>query len=401
MKFIFGLYRQAFTGLQRNIWILAFTLFINRSGAMVLLFSSLYFTRELHFSIATAGFIMSFYGLGSILGSYLGGWLTDRKNNHDIMLFSLISSGSILLLILLFHSPAYIAFILFLYAFTGDLFRPANSSSIALYSTPENRTRSVSLVRLAINLGFTVGPAIGGFIAAYIGYHWLFVLDAVTSFAAALLLYNYLPRNRQSEKAGKTSPKQGSLSAYKDYYYLLFIVLVALYGICFFQLFATIPQYFNKECHYSEDTIGLLLALNGLLVVVLEMPLMAFLEKTGGRFRFIVIGVLCLPVAFLLLWFNHGLFLLAVGYTLFMTFSEIFAMPIMMNISLSRPTIDRQGQYTALYAMAYGIANIVAPSLGLGLAAYFGFHHTFIALITISITTAIGFLLLKPHLTQI
>ena len=142
---------------------------------MVLLFTSLYMTRDLHFTIAEAGVVMSFYGIGSVLGSYAGGWLTDRKNFYDIMILSLISSGLILLLLLLVTSPVMLAAVIFIYAFTADLFRPANAAAIAAYSTSENRTRSVSLVRMAINLGFSVGPAAGGFIALYFGYKWLFV----------------------------------------------------------------------------------------------------------------------------------------------------------------------------------------------------------------------------------
>src|ERR1051325_4088432 len=97
---VLSLYRSAFSNLQRNAWILSAAMFINRSGSMVLLFTSLYLTNELHFSISEAGIIMSFYGIGSVLGSYFGGWLTDRKNHFQIMVASLISSGLILLLML-------------------------------------------------------------------------------------------------------------------------------------------------------------------------------------------------------------------------------------------------------------------------------------------------------------
>src|ERR1700745_2218119 len=98
---LLSIYKGSFANIQRNVWILSIAMFINRSGSMVLLFSSLYFTKELHFTIADAGGIMSFYGIGSVLGSYVGGWLTDRKNFFDIMMFSLIASGSVLLLLLL------------------------------------------------------------------------------------------------------------------------------------------------------------------------------------------------------------------------------------------------------------------------------------------------------------
>jgi predicted MFS family arabinose efflux permease len=389
---LFALYRGAFSNIQKNIWILSLSMFINRSGSMVLLFTSLYLTRDLHFTIAQAGVTLSLYGIGSVLGSYAGGWLTDRKNHFDIMVFSLISSGFILLLMLIAETEIFIGIIIFTYAFTADMFRPANSKAIAVYSTVENRTRSVSLVRLAVNLGFSLGPAIGGFIALYLGYKWLFVIDALTSFAAAVMLFIYLPRKVPQAKDNTVIKiKENSGSAYRDVPYLTFILLVAMYGICFFQLFASIPQYFNKECHYNEDTIGLLLGLNGLLVVLIEMPLVALLEKNQRLFRFIVSGVLCIPVALLILMFGKGMMIWAIAYTFIITMSEIFAMPFMMNYALSRPGKERQGQYSALYSISYGLANIAAPLLGLGIASRYGFDSMFWFFVILSLITACGF----------
>ena len=360
---------------------------------MVLLFTSLYLTKDLHFTIAEAGLALSFYGIGSVLGSYAGGWLTDRYHFYNIMFYSLILSGLILLLLLVAHTPFQISAVIFIYAVASDIFRPANSKAIAAYSTPENRTRSVSLVRLAVNLGFSVGPAVGGFVALYLGYKLLFIIDAITSVAAAGLLFLYLPKkDLQQTKVSSAEIKNSSPSAYKDIPYLIFILLVAIYGICFFQLFASVPQYFDKVCHYSEDTIGLLLGLNGLLVVLIEMPLVTYLEKERKLFKYIIIGVLCLPVSFAILKFGEGMILPAIVYTVIITLSEIYAMPFMMNYSLSRPAKERQGQYSALYSIAYGISNIVAPVLGLGIANRYGFNSMFYFLIALSLLTAIGFI---------
>lgn len=396
MPFIFSLYRNAFANLQRNIWILSITMFINRSGSMVLLFTSLYLTKQLHFSIAQAGFIMSFYGAGSILGSYTGGWLTDRRNYFDIMLWSLIGCGMILLLMLTTTSSVLITAIIFCYGFAADMFRPANSVAIAAYTNPDDRARSISLVRLAVNLGFSVGPAIGGFIALYLGYKWLFVVDAFTSFGAAIILYKYLPRQK-AEKNRHDNPvlNDSSTSAYRDFKYLTFILLAALYFTSFTQLFASIPQYFNRECHYNEDTIGLLLALNGLLVVIIEMPLISILEKRKKSFRFIIMGTLCLPAAFLILQLGKGMIIWSVLYTLIITMSEILAMPFLFNHAISQPLKERQGQYSALYSIAFGIAVMIAPSLGLGIAARYGFDNMFYFFIALSFVVALGFGLLR------
>jgi predicted MFS family arabinose efflux permease len=250
-----------------------------------------------------------------------------------------------------------------------------------------------------VNLGFSVGPAVGGFIALYLGYKWLFVLDAFTSFGAAFMLYKYLPRHRLHPKQAKNAVlSDSSTSAYRDYNYLFFILLVALYGTCFFQLFASMPQYFSQVCNYTEDTIGLLLALNGLLVVIIEMPLILVLEKTKRTFFYIILGALCLPLAFALLMFGKGLISMAIFYTLVITLSEIFAMPFMMNYALSVSPKERQGQYNALYSMGYGIATITAPSIGLGIADSYGFDALFVFLISMGFLVALAFgLLTRRH----
>ena len=386
----FQIYKKSFSGLSPKVWVLSLAMLINRSGSMVLLFTSLYLTKELHYSLAQAGWVMSLYGVGSILGSYTGGWLTDKGNFYDIMISSLIICACVLCSMVFVTSLYGICIIIFLYAFTADTFRPANSSAIAFYSQDTNRTRSVSLVRMATNLGFTIGPAVGGFVAHYLGYKWLFVIDASTSIFAACMLMINLPRRKIGHDASNKKQELAP-SAYKDYWYLLFIFLVAVYATCFFQIFASVPQYFSKVWEYDEDKIGLILALNGFLVVLIEMPLIMQLENNKNKFKYIIWGALCLPISFFLLLISHKNLPMALLYTFIITMSEIYAMPFMMNIALSRPDKSRQGQYAALYSIAYGIANIAAPLIGLGIAARYGFTTMFYVLIAVSLILTFSF----------
>jgi len=384
------IYKKSFSGLSPKVWVLSLAMLINRSGSMVLLFTSLYLTKELHYSLAQAGWVMSLYGVGSILGSYMGGWLTDKGNFYDIMISSLFLCAGVLLSMVFVTSIYGISIIIFFYAFTADIFRPANSSAIAFYSDSETRTRSVSLVRMAANLGFTIGPAVGGFVAHYLGYKWLFLIDASTSIFAAVMLILYLPRRKVGHDSNEKKPVVAK-SAYKDYWYLAFIFLVAIYATCFFQIFASVPQYFSKVWEYHEDKIGLILAMNGFLVVIIEMPLVMRLEKNTNKFKYIIWGALCLPISFFILLLTYKNLPMAFLYTFIITMSEIYAMPFMMSIALSRPDKTRQGQYAALYSIAFGIANIAAPLIGLGIAARYGFSTMFWVIIAISTMLAFGF----------
>jgi len=386
-----AIYLDAFKGLQPNVWVLSITSFVNRSGSMVLFFTSLYLTRSLGIAFQEAGIIMGFYGIGSISGSYAGGWLADRFRNKTLMFFSMVLSALVLLNMLWIKNPAGIAAVMFLYAFTADIFRPANSAAIAACSSAGNLTRSVSLVRLAVNLGFSVGPALGGIIAASFGYTWLYIIDAITSAAAGIYLLLKLDDRGMQQTRKKTDEDVLAPSAYKDIFYLVFILLTALYALCFFQFFASIPQYFSRSCQYNEDIIGYLLAFNGLLVVIIELPLVALLEKRGNISRFITIGAGFFPLSILALLLLPCGLPTAIIYTFLISLSEILAMPFMMNISLMRAKKGREGQYAALYSIAYGLANIIAPAAGLGIAGYFGFETLFIVLFILGLMCTLGF----------
>jgi MFS family permease len=168
-----------------------------------------------------------------------------------------------------------------------------------------------------------------------------------------------------------------------------------VYGTCFFQIFASVPQFFSHVFQYSEDLVGLLMALNGAIVVVVEMPLILVLEKKKREFSFIILGTLLLPIAFLILLLGKSAILYSIAYTVVITLSEIFAMPFMMNYALSRAPKDRQGQYSALYSIGFGLATITAPVIGLGIADRFGFNALFYTLISISLLLAIFFYVIR------
>jgi predicted MFS family arabinose efflux permease len=180
-------YREAFRGLPRRVWLLAVVTLVNRSGTMVVPFLSLYLTTQLGYTISQAGRVVALYGIGSVLGSLLGGWLADHIGAVRVVRWSLIGTGAGFLLLSQVHSLWALAATVLSLSVVAEAFRPAMLSSIALAAPPEVRTRSMSLLRLAINLGMSVGPAIGGLLAVK-RYLWLFLVDAGTCWAAVAAL---------------------------------------------------------------------------------------------------------------------------------------------------------------------------------------------------------------------
>lgn len=395
IKNIINIYADSFSGLSHSVWLLSLIMLINRAGAMVLPFMTLYLTTDLGFTLTAAGWVMGAYGLGSILGAYAGGYLTDKFGYYHIQLYSLIISAFILLLLVFLKDYMLILSAVFCFALVADTLRPANSVAIAAYATPENRTRSFSLMRFAINLGFSIGPAMGGIVAGTLGFRWIFLIDAVTCLLAALILYRYLPFDSASVPEKKSTSRSVGLSAYKNKTYVWFIFLVSLYGIAFFQLFTSVPVYWEKEWAFSETKIGLLLALNGLIIVLLEMPFIRSMEHVQRYMVMISIGSVLLIVSFIALIAGWVSIIPALIFIILMSFSEMFAMPFMTNYAVSVPTEDRRGQYMALYSMAYGVAHIVAPMGSMYIADNYGFFVLYVGLAALGLLVSLAFYSLR------
>ncbi|MEO5985191.1 MAG: MFS transporter, partial [Ferruginibacter sp.] len=186
------LYRNAYDGLSRRIWLLSAVMLINRSGTMVLAFMTLYCTH-LGYSIKQAGWVVALYGMGSIIGALLGGRISDRFGFYFTQTGALFFGGLFFLLLGQMKTYNSICICVFFLSMVNESFRPANATAIAHYSTPQNRTQSFSLIRLAINLGWGVGSALGGFLAS-INYQLLFWVDGITNIAAAGMLLMILPK---------------------------------------------------------------------------------------------------------------------------------------------------------------------------------------------------------------
>src|SRR3970282_877123 len=192
----FQRYINNFRGFTREVWILSLITFINRAGTMVLPFLSKYLKEDLQFSYAQVGWIMVAFGFGSMLGSWLGGKLSDKIGFYKIMVFSLFTSGILLFLVQYIRTFWGLCIGMFVIMTVADMFRPAMFVSLGTYAKPENRTRALTLVRLAVNLGFTAGPALGGLIIMNLGYSGLFWVDG-SSCIVSILIFTLLVKERK------------------------------------------------------------------------------------------------------------------------------------------------------------------------------------------------------------
>lgn len=394
------LYKDAFQGLSKEVWLLAVVLLINRSGAMVVPFLSVYLTTGLNFSLAQAGWVMTAFGFGSVVGAFAGGKLTDRIGFLNVQFLSLLCTGLAFLNLLWVHSFEGICLVIFITTAFADAFRPAAFTAVAAYSSPENRTRAIALIRLAINLGMAVGPAVGGFIAVLYGFHYLFVIDAVTCLMAAFFL-RYAFQNQKSVEPSPTSAKEPTaesvafVSPYRDSRYLFFIVLVFLNAVAFFQILGTLPVFFRQVYQLNESQIGWLLTVNGLLIALTEMPLIYLLEKRLSKIQIVIIGTLLIGLSYWLFnWFPISSITGLVA-VIVLTIGEMTSLPFLSTLAINRANDQNRGQYMAVFTMAYSISHIVASNLGLQIADQFSFTVLWHVIAGISLMACLGFVLLE------
>ena len=391
IKTAFSRYINNYRGFTREVWILTLITFINRAGTMVLPFLSKYLKEDLNFSYAQVGWIMVSFGFGSMLGSWLGGKLTDKIGFYKIMVFSLFTSGLLLFAVQYVRTFWGLCFAMFFIMTVADMFRPAMFVSLGTYAKPENRTRALTLVRLAVNLGFTAGPALGGLIIMNLGYSGLFWIDG-TSCIVSILIFTLLVKERKkpADLAVSNSETEIPASVFKDKIFWIFLFVCFVTAMLFFQLFTTLPLYHNEKFGLTEFQSGLLLSLNGLLIFFLEMPIVSISQRKNiDKIKLILWGSLLMSISFYVLLINIWAGMLVVGI-IFITFGEMLIFPFSNSFALSRAPKGHEGRYMALFTMSFSLAHIVSSKTGLEIIANFGYQTNWFVMGTLGLLSLAG-----------
>ncbi|MBC6994374.1 MFS transporter [Neolewinella lacunae] len=386
---IIDLYRKSFSGLPRKVWLLALVMLVNRSGAMVVAFLSVYLISAQGYEPVKAGYVMAAFGTGGIVGNYVGGLLNDRFGSWHIMLYSMIGAG--LLNVALgqvsgFWPLCVLAFLISLFA---DAFRPANRAAIAIYTPPEKITQAFGLLRMAVNLGISIGPAVGGFFIFRYGFTLMFWMDGLTFLLAAVVFRFALPPDETArpllakEAADKQQPHSldGHLitpplrtrPAHRQPWLLLFALANTLIILCFFQLFNTMPV-FMKESGFDEQQIGILLTINGLLIVAVEMPMLYVMDRRYRPITVMIIGAALIGGGYLLLPVGVTYYyFLVVVMLVTITFGEILYMPFTNTYVARHAPPARRGEYLGLLSASFSAGFVVGPLLGFSIAEHYGY----------------------------
>jgi MFS family permease len=370
---------RALLRLPRSTWLVVFAIFVNRIGTMVLPFLAVYLTRELGFTPTTAGFMIAVYGGGAVVSSLLAGRLADRHGAARVVALSLYASGAVLVLYPLATTPLAVGAMTFALALAGEMARPASMVLVADVERHQRKPAFV-LLRLAVNLGMSVGPAVGGFLAAR-WFPGIFIVDGVTSILAAAIFT--LSLRRRAPSAPRATARPGSEGpcprrAYADGPFLHFLAAVFVASLLSLQLEAALPLDLVQGMGLSLEWFGASFTVNTLMILALELPL----NHATARWpepRSLALGALL---------YGAGLGVLAVLRSLFglfacvviTTFGEMILMPAMSAYAAEAATPRRSGEYMGMYMGAKAIGFVVGPWGGIFLLERLGPERFWVAM---------------------
>jgi MFS family permease len=350
--------------LPRPAWILFFGTFLNKFGGFVVPFLTLYLTRQ-GYSVGQAGIAVSAYGIGNLFASLLGGHLADNLGRRQTIALSMFIGAATMMALSQAHSLPQIVVLTALTGLASESYRPASSALLTDLIQPHQRVTAFATLRMAFNAGFAFGPAMAGLLAAY-GYFWLFAGDAITSVLYGLIALMLLPvgvHNRQKNASWKAA---WQVLRYDRKLHQLLVANFAI-GLIFFQLASTYGLYVT-QLGFSPATYGVIVSLNGALIVFCELPL-TMVTRRYPVHRVMALGYTIIGVGFALNYFAHTVAALVACMIIF-TIGEMITMPMSSAYVSTLAPPNMRGRYMGASGLTWSLSLIVGAAWGMKLFAW-------------------------------
>ncbi len=350
--------RENLRALPRGAWILFLGTFLNKFGTFVLPFLAIYMTR-LGYTSAQAGLAIGGYGVGTLGACLLGGYLADRFGRRKTIVLSMFSVALAMLCLSQVRSLPLIVLLSGLAGLTGELYRPASSALLADLVPAGQRVTAFAAYRMALNAGWAFGPATAGLLAKK-SFLWLFIGDAATSVLYGLVAWFALPAGLRGFRANNTLRETwDAVRTDQRFRQVLFASLAV--GLVFVQVFSTMSLQITRS-GFSPSVYGLVISLNGVLIVLCELPLTTFTKRYPAR-RIMALGYVLIGAGFASNALPRTLTLLVLTVVLF-TLGEMVSMPVSGAYVADLAPAHQRGLYMGTYGLVWSVAFICGPSLG-------------------------------------
>ena len=339
-------------------WVLFGGTFINRFGTFVMPFLVIYMTRQ-GYSVTQAGIAVSAYGAGHIMASMLGGHLADSIGRRHTIALSMFASAGAMLALSQARTYGVLLVLTVLAGAAAELYRPASTALIGDLVAPEQRVTAFAMYRFAVNLGFAAGPATAGFIAER-SFFYLFAIDAITSVAYGLVALFALPHGLRGQSQGERA-SEGVRVALRDRRFVLFLLATLSVTWTEFQIHTTLPLYMQLQ-GLSITTYGLLMTINGLLIVTLELALTSWTQRFPAQWM-IATGYALSALGFAATGLAHSVPALAVTVVIW-TLGEMVYAPVTGAYVIGLAPERYRGRYTGLWVMMWSCGMLIGPAFG-------------------------------------
>ncbi|MGJ8634361.1 MAG: MDR family MFS transporter [Luteolibacter sp.] len=352
--------------LPQPFYLLVAGTFINRFGHFVIPFLAIYL-RQLGFDSWVTGYALAAFGLGGLMASFIGGYLADRIGRKPTLMISCFGAATAMLILSTAQSVPTIVGGTFLSGLMTCMYYPASSSLIADLIPLELRLRAFAVQRFSINLAFGLGMATAGLVAAS-SFFWLFIADAGTTLVLGLIILFGLPRGIGRKSHAKAGWGEALRVIAKDRVFIRVTIASFFVAMIFWQTSSTLGLQVTENSGFDEKVFGMLLALNGLMIVLLELPLTNWTRRFDPQ-KVIAVGYSLLGLSLALLAVDAGMVMLIVSMII-LTFGEMIAMPVQSGYVAKLAPEDMRGRYMGVMGLSWNFAIGIGPLVGLRVFAW-------------------------------
>lgn len=402
---------STFGGLPGAFWWIWLGTLINRIGSFVLPFFAFYLTGPMHRSAAFAGLVTALFGVGAAISGIVGGVLADRVGRKVTLIGSLLANAATILALGYARSPWLLALGALAVGLATSAFRPAQAAMTADMVSPENRVRAFALIFWAINIGFSFSMAAVGLISHF-GYRTLFFTDAATTTLCAALIAVMVRDTtpREAIKAARRSvhdasvvggsvrrTDQGLGAVLRDRTFIAFVATCFMVLVVYNQANAGLPVSMAAE-GLSAGTFGWITAINGVLIVILQMPVTRVLQRYPST-RVLASASLVIGAGYGLLAFGQSVAMYVLCVVV-MTLGEIGATPTAQAVVARMSPDHLRGRYQGVYQLSWTFAQVIAPLVGDAVIGAYGGRPLWIGCFAVSAVAAIAYLRIRLRQQQ-
>ena len=360
---MFNHLRNIYHDFPNKFWVVVGASFIDRVGGTLLFpFFSLYITQRFNVGMAQAGIVLGTFSAFGLIGSMIGGALTDKFGRKNLILFGLIFSALSTLSLGLVNDFAVLIPLAVVIGLLSNIAGPAHQAMIADLLPEDKRQEGFGILRIVANMSWIIGPTIGGFIANR-SYFMLFVLDAVISCIVAVIVFSFIPETKpetteEPENMLKTFAGYGIVL--RDYAYLAFLVVSMIMGIVYQQMYNTLSVYLRDNHGIEPQGYGFLLTISGIIVILFQFKTTRVIKKYP-TFIMMALGTFFYMIGFGMFGFVTVYWLFAAAIVV-ITIGEMVIMPTASALATNFAPEDMRGRYMAVFGLSWALPATVGPS---------------------------------------